>query len=93
MHQQGLLQAHQVKGQAIVAEDDDEEHKVDTQVQHVCHELQVEDIDALVLPAALHVRIEHGEYILEEGGGDNRSLDDILKSKQEMHTGRVRHRS
>ena len=51
--------SHQVEGQAIIGEDDDKEDDVDQQVQHVCDQLQVEDIDALVLPASLHVIVHH----------------------------------
>jgi len=36
-----------VQRQAVVGEDNDEEDQVDTQVQHVCEQLQVKDIHAL----------------------------------------------
>ena len=44
---------HQVHREAKVGEDDDEENEVHHQVQHVCEQLQVEHIHALLLPAAL----------------------------------------
>ena len=56
-----------MEGQAIVGEDNDEEDQIDQQVQHVCHKLQVEDIDSLVLPSALPVVVYHRQRVLEEG--------------------------
>ncbi len=59
--------SHQVERQAIVGEDDDKEDQVDEQVKHVSHELQVEHIDSLVLPAPFHVVVNHRQHVLEEG--------------------------
>jgi hypothetical protein len=39
--------AHQMKGKAIVGENDDEEDEVDKQVEHVSYQLQIKDINPL----------------------------------------------
>ena len=61
-------EAHQVQGQPVVGEDDDEEDEVHEEVQHVGDELQVEHVDALVLPATLHVVVDHRQAVLDEDG-------------------------
>ena len=76
-----------MQGQAIVGEDDDEKDEVDGEVEHVGDELQVEDIDALLLPTALHVVVDGGQHIFDEGADNDGGLDDILKGKEQVHRG------
>ncbi len=58
--------------QPEVGEDNYEEDEVHKEVQHVREELQVEDVDALLLPAALQPGVDHRQGVLEEGADDCR---------------------
>ena len=77
--------AHQVDWEPKVGEDNHEEDEVHEEVQHVGEELQVEDVDALVLPAALQPGVNHGQGVLEEGADDGRGQDDVLEGEQQVH--------
>ena len=54
---------HQVEGQRVVGEHDDEEEEVDHQVQQVGDQLQVEHVDALALPPPLAPHVVHGQPV------------------------------
>lgn len=41
------FEAYQVEREPIVGEDNDKKHHIHTKVQHVCQELQIEDIHSL----------------------------------------------
>ena len=62
----GGTAAHQVEWQAVVGKGNGEEHQVDKQVEQICEKLQVEDVDALLLPAPLHVVVNAGQHVLDE---------------------------
>ena len=62
----GGTAAHQVEWQAVVGKGDGEEHQVHEEVEQICEELQVEDVDALLLPAPLHVGVDAGQHVLDK---------------------------
>lgn len=61
-------QAYQMEWKPVVGEDNDKEDQVDTQVQHVCQELEIKHIDSLQSNIAdIRVATVGGVKVVQQG--------------------------
>ena len=79
--------AHQVHGQAVVREDDEEEGEVDEQMHEIRHELEIKHECALVIPPPVHPVVDSGDEVPRARGAHLGRQDDVLEAEEEEHGG------